>query len=94
MKLREFQDLLNKKSQGFMVSWELKEGCVLKGDYTPDKHAGEKLLPTEEYAWALARLMHEKVDLTKYFNIYVIDSDFKPVQGYGAKTLNRYNSLR
>lgn len=71
---------------GFMVHFDEIQGCCLCGKYFPDKHAGEKLLESEELAWDLARQFAART-YGKYVNIYVIDGDFYPVPGYEKKMI-------
>jgi hypothetical protein len=83
MKYKEALQIIkdSTKNQGFMVSFEkVKEG-ILTSDYFPDKHNGEDLLPSEEAAWDLA-LKFARATRNKCVNIYVIDHDFSPVEGY------------
>jgi hypothetical protein len=87
MKLQEALDIINKK--GFMVSFEKRDGSILRSDHFPDKHAGEKLISTEEEAWELANKFANATDET-YVNIYVIDSTFSPVKNYIKYILRRY----
>jgi len=69
---------------GFMVSFEWVRNGGLISDHFPDKHAGEKLIETEEEAWKLVRKFARKTK-GKCVNIYVIKSDFKPVEGYKSQ---------
>ena len=72
----------NGLNPGFMISFEWKEGGILRSDYFPDKHAGEKLIETEREAWDQARKFAAKTT-GKCVNIYVINgNDFTPVKGY------------
>lgn len=85
MKMAEAQAIIDgKNTGGFMVSFEWKEGGMLRSDYFPDKHGGETLISTEKEAWILAaefaRAMRGKV-----VNLYVIKSDFVPVDDYRKK---------
>ena len=79
----------NKKSKGFMVSFEVKEGSLLRSDYFPDKHAGEDLINSEEEAWAFAYWFANASE-PEYVNILVIDSTFSPVKGYSEKMFKKY----
>lgn len=91
MKFQEAIEIINgKENQGYMVSFEKKEGGMLRSDYFPDKHAGEVLIKTEEEAWELAKRFASKTK-GKCVNIYVIGSNFVPVIGYEMKRIiNRY----
>ena len=75
------------KSKGFMVSFEKLRPPFLDSDHFPDKHAGERLIPTEEEAWEIA-VEFAKKTAGRYFNIHVVDGDFSPVAGYRARMLN------
>ena len=74
------------KEKGYMVCFEVIEGDVLRGDYFPDKHAGEALIEKEEDAWVLAKRFAAKT-YGKMVNIYVIDSSFSPVKGYKEREI-------
>lgn len=71
---------------GFMVSFEWKEGLMLRSDHFPDKHAGECLIETEDKAWELAYQFARKTR-GKCINIYVIKSDFTPTEGYESRKI-------
>ena len=73
--------------KGFMVSFEKLCPPFLDSDHFPDKHAGERLIPTEEEAWEIAEAFARKTR-DKFFNICVVDGDFRPVSGYRARMLN------
>jgi len=75
--------------KGYMVSFEVKEGGVLRSDYFPDKHAGETLIASEETAWILAEQFAEASD-DNHVNIYVIDETFSPVRGYSERKMKVY----
>lgn len=86
MKMKEALELIEKKNDGgFMVTFEWKkDNILLMSDYFPDKHAGEPLIKTEEEAWALAAKFAEAMK-GKVVNLYVIKSDFVPVDNYKEK---------
>jgi len=88
MKMQEALNIIGnlKKEPGYMVSFEHVEGAILRGDYFPDKHAGETLIASEDEAWQLAEAFAEATR-GKCVNIYVIDSGFNPVEGYEARTV-------
>jgi hypothetical protein len=75
-----------KPPPGYMVSFERVEGRMLAGDPFPDKHAGEKLIPSEDEAWNLARVF-ANATRGKYVNIMVVDSEFHPVDDYLSKRI-------
>ena len=87
MKINEAMSIIdNNKDSGYMVHFELRsKGCLIS-DYFPDKHAGEKLIETEDKAWDLAKKFAKSTN-SDYTNIYVIDSDFRPVLNYEHKVL-------
>lgn len=93
MKLDAAMKIMNpaykNENTGFMVSFEIREGGVLRSDYFPDKHSGEQLIETEEEAWELARKFASSTNKT-YVNIYVIDHTFSPVRGYENKKIKSY----
>jgi hypothetical protein len=88
IKLNERKPRFTKKG-GFMVSFEKKEGHILASHHFPDKHTGEPLIRTEEEAWNLAKRFATSTD-DSYVNIYVTDSEWRPVKGYYEKTIRRY----
>jgi hypothetical protein len=93
MKLKDAQKIIKNKEKakgtGFMVSFEVKKGGILASDHFPDKHAGEKLIPTEEEVWDLAGKFARATD-ENYVNIYVVDHTFNPVKGYDSRKLKSY----
>lgn len=89
MKLAEALKIIDKKERGFMVSFEKREGDILRADKFPDTDAGEPLLKTAEEAWKLAERFANATD-ENIVNIYVIDNTFSPVPGYEIKKLKAY----
>jgi len=82
MKYDEALKIINEDiNSGYMVAFEWKKGCMLHSDYFPDKHAGEKLIETEEEAWALAKKFADKTK-GKVVNVYVVYENFIPVKNY------------
>jgi len=79
--------IINNVKPGFMVHLEHKEGNFLSGDYFPNKHAGEPLIPTEEEAWTMAAKF-AKATVGKAVNIYVVGYDFRPVEGYQKREIS------
>jgi len=75
-----------KGDAGFMVNFEHVKSGFLLSDHFPDKHAGERLIETEDEAWDLARKFADKTK-GKCVNIYVTDHDFMPVDGYEEKEI-------
>ena len=75
--------------RGFMVNFELRQGCGLLGEYFPDCHAGEELFETEEIAWEIARRFADAMQ-GQAVNVYVIGPGFSPVAGYEKKTIRAY----
>jgi hypothetical protein len=84
MKMKEAEQIINGEIEGFMVSFEWKEGGILRSDYFPEKHAGEPLIKTEKEAWMLASEFARKTR-GKVVSLYVVDSSFKPVANYRLK---------
>lgn len=90
MKMAEAMSIINDKPPGYMVSFERHhEGCKLSSDHFPDKHAGEKLIETEQEAWRLAQRFADKMG-NRIVNVYVIGSDFVPVLGYRNRIIRAY----
>ena len=89
-KEKSIEKARKEKTTGFMVHFEVRERSILAARYFPDKHAGEKLIKTEEEAWELAHRF-AKATPENYVNIYVIRGDnFVPVVGYNARAIRRY----
>ena len=86
MKFEEAMKIISKPDEGFMVDFEWERGGFLASDHFPDKHAGEKLIETEEEAWILANKF-AKATKGKCVNIYVVDSNFHPVEGYQLRII-------
>jgi hypothetical protein len=85
MKMEEALKIISEKdNDGFMVHFEWKRGGMLYSDYFPDKHADEPLIKTEKEAWMYAAEFAKKMQ-GKVVNVYVIKSDFVPVDGYCKK---------
>ena len=87
--LRKPSKIKPSKEKGFMIHFEKTEGHCLASDYFPDKHAGEKLIPTKDEAWNLAKRF-TSATLSDIVNIYVIDHNFYPISGYQSQTLKRH----
>lgn len=89
MKLAEAAAIIGRpesQKTGYMVHFERKQGCMLTGDYFPDKHAGETLIQDAEDAWSWARLFAAKMS-DSICNVYVVNADFTPVEGYRERML-------
>jgi len=67
------------QNRGFRVSFEKKEGCILRSGYFPEGEG--PLIPTEDDAWILA-IAFAKKTTGKYVNIYVVDHNYRPVPDY------------
>lgn len=92
MKMKDAMAIINHDpNKGYMVSFELVDGYLLRSDNFPDKHAGEELIPTESEAWELAFKFAMKMK-GKAVNVYVVNSDFQPVPGYRENMWNRLPS--
>lgn len=90
MKMKDAMNEIYNKPKGYMISFEWCGDGFLRGDYFPDKHDGEELIQTEREAWDLA---YRFAIATKgrTCNLYVIDHNFKPVDGYKKRYIkNRY----
>ncbi len=89
MKYQEALNIIKEKEKlGFMISFEKHIGSILESDHFPDKHAGEDLIQTEREAWELAEQFANATG-DDIVNIYVIDKDFGPVEGYREMKLKR-----
>ena len=82
MKWHDALKIINEgMNPGYMVSFEWKRGGMLYSNHFPDKHAGERLIETEEEAWVLARGFAEQTK-GNAVNIYVTYGNFTPVKNY------------
>lgn len=72
------------KNRGYRVSFERAENGVLISDFFPDRD--ETLIHSEERAWELAEQFARN---TKQWavNIYVVDENFSPVEGYEKRRI-------
>ncbi len=88
MKMSEAMEVIEGKWElaGYMVSFSHAGDGFLRSDHFPDKHAGEKLIPTEIEAWRLANSFAAATK-GRCVNIYVVDSRFCPVNGYKDKLI-------
>lgn len=85
MKMEDAQKIIDGESEtGFMVGFEWIKGGMLHSDHFPDKRAGEALIGTESEAWLMAAEFAKKTR-GKTANLYVIKSDFRPVENYRNK---------
>jgi hypothetical protein len=90
MKYKQAMKIIERMEKGYMVSFEVMDGSVLRSDHFPDLHAKEPLIPTEAEAWKLAeRFANATGD--DVVNVYVVDNTFSPVPGYSSKKLNTYS---
>lgn len=96
MKLEKALEIIGEKGKdymtsekGYMVSFEVRGGGVLRSDHFPDKHAGEPLISTESEAWELSEKFAKSTG-DNYLNIYVIGDNFCPVKGYSNKKFKSY----
>jgi len=85
MKMSEAKRIMDGRTKGYRVHFESVQGCCLLGDFFPDR--GEELIPTENEAWYLAHRFASRTR-GRCVNIYVVDEDYKPVEGY-EKIKNR-----
>ena len=86
MKMKDALKIMDKETEGFMVSFELKIDGMLYSDHFPEKHSGEDLIETEKDAWVLANEFANKMK-GKAVNIYVVDNNFSPVHNYEDKRI-------
>lgn len=86
MKMRDALDRIEGKTTGFMVSFEWYGDGFLRSDHFPDKHSGEKLISSENEAWELCNKFAQAMK-GKVCNLYVIDQNFSPVNGYEARKI-------
>ena len=86
MKMQEAIDIMNDKPKGFMVHFEWRDGKFLRGDYFPDKHAGEQLIESEDEAWRMAEKFAKKMQ-GKIVNVYVVNSMFCPISNYRERMI-------
>ena len=87
MKLSEAKRLIKTATDGFRVHFETRGGGLLRTEYFPGRD--EPMIKTEDGAWKLAREF-SKVDPKKYVNIYVVNSEHSPVDGYRDHVENCY----
>jgi hypothetical protein len=73
---------------GYIVSFEWREGRLLRGDHFPDVRGGEAPIGSEERAWELA-VAFAKAMGDRVCNVFAGHaSDFTPVAGYREKILS------
>jgi len=72
---------------GYMVCFEKRIRGCLATDYFPDKHEGEELIESEEYAWELAEKFARRTK-GSCVNIYVVDENFYPVKNYASRKIS------
>lgn len=70
---------------GYRVHFEEKDGKILTSGCFPDRN--EPALPTEEIAWAYARAFANKHTYGRFINIYIVDRQWRPVDGYREKMI-------
>ena len=73
---------------GFHVHYEEVKGGCLTGRYWPENGTA---LPTEEIAWAYAEAFANEHTLDRFVNIYVVDRELKPVEGYEGRRVGNRN---
>ncbi len=74
--------------KGYMVCFtKFCDNKMIHVDHFPEPLSGETLISTEKEAWDLAKKFAEATVGT-YYNIYVIDSKFKPVRRYSERMMN------
>lgn len=86
---------LPKDKGEYIVSFEVREGGVLRGDHFPDIREGEKSIKGLENAWTMARNFASAMYNKNVVNVYVCygsgPNRFVPVPGYDSRKLNRYS---
>lgn len=91
MKMKDAEDIISGKADrsGFIVSFEVRERGMLRGDFFPDVHGGEPGFATVDIAWDNAEQFARRRTSTRdIVNVRVCRaSDFTPV---GNQTLNEY----
>ena len=87
MLLEKAQEIIENNSERYMVHFEASKRTSYVADYFPEKSENEPLFESEEVAWSYAR-QFAKVTKGTYFNIYVVKSDYKPVDNYKKEMLN------
>lgn len=93
MKMREAMAIMESVPEGFMVGAMRIDGCMLVSAHFPDKHSYEPLIPTENEAWDLAARF-ATATRGKYVDIYVVDHEFRPVDGYRDRMMNKAIELK
>ncbi len=89
MKLSDAKNIIDNAPRlaGYRVSFEIKDGGVLRSDYFPDKD--ETALKTEDEAWEWAARFAFAGKNKNIVNVYVISAnDFNPAPGYEKRKLN------
>lgn len=82
MTRHELMDLIHGVPKGFRVSFEIKEGSILRSECFPS----DGLIPHEEIAWHWAKIIADAAP-GKLVNIYVVDYNHIPVPGYESRKI-------
>ena len=93
MKMSEAEDIISGKAarSGYCVSFEVREGGMLRSDHFPDVREGEPGIATIQEAWTLASRFANAKHKREVVNVYVINAtDFTPVADYQHRMLKRY----
>lgn len=69
MKLEQAMRIINGEPDGYIVDFEEKDGCILRGDYFPDVRNGEKPIATKEEAVDLAKRFAAADQKYKYVHV-------------------------
>lgn len=85
MKMAEAMKIIEGRPKGFRVYFEKVQGGFLYSDHFPDRD--EELISTEVEAWRLANSFAARTR-ARFVNIYVIDQNFGPVEGYEDKEIH------
>lgn len=92
MKLKEALEIINKGEYGYIVGFSyftnLSFGDMVGWDHFPEVFKGESPIQTETEAIELAEKF-SGATRGRYFNIYVVDTNFIPIEGYKIYNLKK-----
>ena len=73
MKLEEAKRILERGTtgRGYCVSFEWREGGLLRSDHFPDWYAGEPMIADEREAWGMAEALAAKLGPDRICNVRV-----------------------
>ncbi|MBL4623361.1 MAG: hypothetical protein JKY89_13280 [Immundisolibacteraceae bacterium] len=84
MKMKDALAIIERTDGGFRVHFEEAKDGMLRAGYFPERD--EALIRGENDAWILARKFAGKTRC-RFVNIYVVDSESRPVSGYKDKMI-------